>query len=320
MDPELGRLVLDPACRDDAGRFVDSDPAALEAGPGARPWCAPDQDAFTKLVSRFGFAVAPTALHSARTTGYGGFDVTAEAAYSNMNGDPAGMLQLYSLRLRRGFGFGLELAGAVGFMPQTSLASGGFDARISLFEGFREDLAGRLPDFAVGGGVRTTTGSAELTLTVASFDLQVSKPFPLLGMGVITPFVGLQQLWIFGASGTVDLTPGTDAQQYCGYAGDNVPGNPDPNKDYFDGQPICTSPNPGADRDFNNDVIFESVTLERRRLLLGVGYRYELFKAGVELITELSSPAGAQSSSADEKALAGEARQWALVFELGVAF
>jgi hypothetical protein len=345
MDPALGRLVLDPACRDDAGRFVDTDPAGLEAGPGGRAWCAPDQVAFKRLINQYGFAIAPTAMHSARTTGFGGFDVTIEAAYSKISSDesywkrgtqgpvdassgeratsnenPAGMLQVYSLRFRRGFGFGLELAGTVGFLPKTSLLSGGADLRLSLLEGFRTGIPGYLPDVAVGGGVRTISGTPEFQLTVAALDVQVSKPIPLFGMSVLTPWIGLQQLWIFGNSGNIDLTPGTDAQAYCGYAGSNVPGNPDPNKNYFDGKPICTNPSPGAARDFNNEVVFDDVTLERRRLLLGVGYRYELLKAGVELITDLSSPADAQSDDEDAEALAGEARQWALVFELGAAF
>src|SRR5687767_13984530 len=87
MDPALERLVLDPACRDVIGQFVDSDPAGLEAGPGKRAWCAEDNAAFKKLVSQIGFALAPTAMHSARTTGFGGIDVTMEAAYTKISSD-----------------------------------------------------------------------------------------------------------------------------------------------------------------------------------------------------------------------------------------
>jgi hypothetical protein len=345
MDPALGRLVLDPSCRDELGRFNDSDPAALEAGPGGRAWCSEDNAAFLKLVNQLGFAIAPSAMHSARTTGYGGIDVTLEAQYTKIssdesywklgtqgpvdpssgtpakiNNDPAGVLQLYSVRLRKGFGFGLEIAGQVGFLPKTSILSGGADIRLSLLEGFRTGIPGFIPDFAAGGGVRTITGTPELQLTVASFDLQISKPIPIQGMSVVTPWIGLQQLWMFGNSGTIDLTPGTNAQAYCGYAGSNVPGNPDPRKTYFDGQPICTNPSPSAARDFNNNIVFDDVELERRRLLIGVGYRYELVKAGAQFITDLTSPADAQNSDSDAATLKGEARQWTLVLDLGAAF
>lgn len=318
LDPALGRLVLDPACRDDAGRFVDTDLAALEAGPGGQPHCVPDQAAFKRLVSQYGFALAPSALPSARAPGFGGFELALEAVFTSLSSGerywqdgtqgpvdgstgapaprhaaPPSLLQLYSLRFRRGFGFGLELSGVFGLIPRSSLLSAGVDARLALLEGFRRDAVLRyVPDVALGGGVRAITGSPELSLRVTSLELVLSKPFPLLGSGVVTPWLGLQQLWISAGSGTVDLTPGTDAQ--------NTP--------------------PGAAPDVENDAEFGDVTLERRRVLVGVGYRFELLKAGVQIMTDLVSPSSAQSSDADADDLAGEARQWAVALELGAAF
>lgn len=333
MDPALERLVANPSCRDAVGRFV---------GPSV---CRPDHGAFKKLINQFGFAFAPTAMHSARTTGYGGLSITVEGAYTSIsqgqsywqlgtqgavdassdrravsNEDPASFLQLYSLRLRKGFGFGLELAGSVGFMPETRLVGGGADLRLSLLEGFRTGILGILPDVAVGTGVRTISGTAQFQLTVAAVDAQISKPLPLQDSAVLTPWIGYQHLWIFGDSGSVDLTPATDAQGSCGYAGINVPGNADPRKSEYDGQPICT--NPGADgyADFNNSVVFNRARLERHRLLVGIKYRYEMVTAGAELITDLVPPARAQSSSKDQDLLADEDRQWALVLELGAVF
>lgn len=333
MDPALERLVENPSCRDSVGRFI---------GPAE---CRADDGAFKKLVNQFGFAFAPTAMHSARTTGYGGFSVTLEGAYTTISSDesywelgtqgpvdpssnqasvrhsdPSSLLQLYSVKLRKGFGFGLEIAGSVGFMPKTSLVGGGADVRISLLEGFRTGLLGIFPDVAVGSGIRTISGTAQLQLTVASLDAQISKPLPIQDSSVITPWIGYQHLWIFGDSGNIDLTPATDAQGYCGYAGINVPGNRDPNKDEYDGQPICTSPGPNAHADFNNNVVFDNARLERHRLLAGVNYRYELVTAGVQVITDLVSPSAAQSSSEDEALLADEDRQWTVVLELGAAF
>lgn len=333
MDPALARLVENPSCRDQVGRFAG----------GAT--CRPDHAAFKRLVNQYGFAFAPTAMHSARTTGYGGIQISLEGAYTTIssdesywqlgtqgpidpssnqasirNDDPPGLLQLYSLKLQKGFGFGLELTGTAGFMPKTSLIGGGVDARLSLLEGFRKGFLGIFPDVAVGAGVRTITGTPELQLTVASLDAQISKPLPIRDSSVLTPWIGYQHLWIFGDSGIIDLTPATDAQAYCGYAGINVPGNPDPRKSEFDGQPICTAPGPNAHADFNNNVVFDEARLERHRLLVGFNYRYELVTVGAQLITDLVSPASAQSSSEDEKILEDEDRQWTVVVELGAAF
>src|SRR5262249_15489256 len=149
----------------------------------------------------------------------------------------------------------LEFAGAFGFMPNTSMVGGGADIRMSLLEGFRKGVLGILPDVAVGGGVRTITGTPELQLTVASLDAQISKRLPIQDSSIITPWVGYQHLWIFGDSGLVDLTPGTDAQGYCGYAGNNVPGNSDPRKQSHDGQPVCTAGTRNPHLDFNNTTV-----------------------------------------------------------------
>jgi hypothetical protein len=348
MDPALERLVLDPGCATETGAFND-DPANLARLYSAtgKAWCSPDDAAFKKLVNQYGFAFAPTAMHSARTTGFGGFHLSIEAAitdiddgasywqrgtrgtrdqsqnrYSIRNTDPAGVLQLYSAKIRKSFGFGLELTGAVGFMPQTSIVSGGADVRLSLLEGFREGIPGIIPDVAVGGGVRTITGTPQFQLTVAGLDIQVSKPFPLADSSIITPWIGYQYIWIFGDSGLVDLTPGTDPVAYCNFAGPDVPGNNDrdpPPGTYIPntGQPVCVG---GSPLDFNNNVVFDKVRLERQRLIFGLNYRYETVMFGAEFITDIVDPAEAQNSEQDTEDLDGTPRQWTLVFELGAMF
>jgi hypothetical protein len=351
MDPALERLVLDPRCHSgpnnaNFGEYND-DPtvlADLEATTG-RAWCSADHKAFKQLINQYGFAFAPTAMHSARTTGFGGFHLSIEADITKINSDakywhdgtqgkvdpssnkasvrntsPPGALQLYSVKIRKSFGFGLELTGMVGFMPQTSLVSGGADVRLSLLEGFREGIPGILPDIAVGGGVRTITGTPEFQLTVAGLDVQISKPLPVADSSIITPWVGYQYIWIFGDSGLIDLTPATDAVGYCNYAGQNTPGNPDPNKPagQYDGQPVCSGGS--SPLDFNNNVVFQKVRLERQRLIFGVSYRYEMVMIGGEFITDIVNPGDAQNSDADKKDLKDEPRQWTIALEAGAMF
>lgn len=369
LDPALERLTLDPVfkdgqltgyapgsgCTNGNGQWNDvagRDPRDL----GISLPCTPDHASFKRLISQYAFALAPTAMHSARTTGYGGFHLSMEADYtkissgayywktgtqgatdpsngksSTSNGSVPSLLQLYSLKFRKSFGFGLEITGIVGFMPKTSIISGGSDVRLSLLEGFRTGLGGILPDVAVGGGVRTITGTPQFQLTIAALDAQISKPLPIADSSVITPYVGYQYLWIFGDSGLIDLAPGTDALRYCGYAGQNLPGNPDPTKQVktgmdnkseierngYDGQPICKG---GSPVEFNNNVVFNAARLERHRLIFGLNYRYEMVMLGGQFLIDAVPPADAQNSAADKEVLKDEARQWTMSFELGAMF
>jgi len=345
MDPALERLVTDSRCRTNAGEYVD-DPttlAQLQADTG-RAWCSPDHKAFKRLMNQFGFAFAPTAMHSARTTGFGGFHLSMEMDYTKIdsgadywkrgtrgktdpntnkasiqNSSPSDILSLYSLKIRKSFGFGLELTGQVGFMPNTNIVSGGADVRLSLLEGFRTGVPGILPDIAVGGGVRTITGTPQFQMTIAGLDVQISKPLPIADSSVITPYVGFQYLWIFGDSGLVDLTPATDPVGYCNYAGANLPGNQDPTKTagVYDGQPVCVN---GSPLDFNNNAVFKKVRLERQRLIFGLNYRYEMVMVGGQFITDIVDPEDAQNSDGDKADLSGVPRQWTIALELGAMF
>jgi hypothetical protein len=378
LNPALGRLVLDHRCNasnlpngssqayltgnpTNIGQFND-DPVARQAYTNAtgRDSCVPDIVAFKRLVNQLGFALAPTAMHTARTTGFGGFQFSLEAVYTKIdsgadywklgtqgdrdptsdraaaynNGVPS-VIQAYSLRIRKGFGFGLEAGTQVGWVPSTTILTGGADLRMALLEGFRTGVAGILPDVSVGAGVRTITGTEQLQLTTVGLDVQLSKPLPIAGQMVLSPWIGYQYLWIFGDSGLIDTTPGTDAVGYCQTKGPNVPGNGDPTKPgVYDGQPVCAKN--GSPIDFNNNVVFSpAARLERQRIMFGLDYRFEMVSFGAEFITDLIAPADAQAGSSsfevpgpngkvtvknDKDALAGVPRQWSLVFQLGVYF
>jgi hypothetical protein len=383
MNPALSRLVLDHRCNatnvgdgsfsgyvtgissgkpNNLGQFNDGPDRALYFNSTGRDSCVPDNVAFKRLMSQWGFALAPTAMHPARTTGYGGFHFSIEATYTNINNDadywklgtegprdpssnrasainasPPGVISTYSARVRKSFGFGLEVGGQVGFMPSTTILTGGADVRMAILEGFRTGVLGYFPDIAVGAGVRTITGTPEFQLTTVGLDVQLSKPFTIASQSVLTPWVGYQYLWIFGDSGLMDTTPATDAVGYCHYAGTNSPGNADVSKksgsnQIYDGQPVCAG---GSPLDFNNNVVFDNARLERQRIMFGLSYRYEIVEFGAEFITDLVSPSDAQvggdstqvptgpgtsKTVTDKQALAGEPRQWTLVLNLGAAF
>ncbi len=363
LDPALSRLVVLPACHEPTGgRFGEieddedkrkqiADAYAAMGLPRRDGLCAPDEQAFKRLVNEWGFALAPASTYGARTTGFGGFNVSLQGTYTKIHdeqdywklgtqgdrddstgaaavfGNPPSVIQLYSLNIRKNFGLGVEALANVGFVPESSIINGGADIRISLLEGFRKGIGGVVPDFAVGGGIRTLSGTDQLQLTTVALDGRVSKPFTIADAFTITPIIGYQYLWIFGRSGVIDLTPATDPLGYCGYGGQNIPREGVTNNQDFDGQALCYG---GSSLDFNNNVVFDKADLERQRLLFGLEYRYEFISAGAQFMTDIVDPADAQTSAADEKALSdcddngdnckSVPGQWQLAIELGVSF
>jgi hypothetical protein len=349
MDPALERLAYAASppgttapCAN-AGRYI----------PGAQP-CVFDDASFKKIISQYGFAFAPLAMYPARTTGFGGFQIGVQAAYTTIdhdaeywklgtqgpvdpstsqnsvrNNSPDSILQVYNFNLRKGLPFGFELGTNIGFMSHTNIVSGGADVRWALLEGFRTGILGVLPDLAVGGGVRTITGTSEFQLTIASGDAQVSKPIPIADSSVFTPYVGYQFIRIFGDSGLVDPTPATDALGYCNYRGQNTPGGwVDPNKPNekppgpYNGQPVCGNAkdsSEGSPADLNNTKIFQRTRITRHRIVAGLSYRYEMVVLGGQFITDVVDP-GSANSGDEANALKGTPRQYTFAFQIGAAF
>lgn len=312
MDPVLNRFVLVDAAH----------PDCRTGGPGGGVYynplsgyarCSPDDLPWASLVAQLGAALAPNAMHAARTTGYGGFELALEGNFTSIDskqdywirgtegprdpttgnfsvrGDPDQVLQVYNLRIAKGFPFGFELIGNVGYVARTSIVVGGADVRWSLFEGFRTGIPAIFPELTIGGSVRTMTGTQQMQLTVAGADATLSKPFAIGGSVKLTPYLGYQYLRIFGDSGLIDLTPNTDAVAFCDYQGQNTPATPDPNKTYADGQPVCgnTAGSPATSADFNNNVVFTAVRLNRHRLGGGFNLRFQMVQLGVHFITDV---------------------------------
>ncbi len=314
MDPALERLVLNSRCMAAVGGVGNY------ANPTAGfTRCLPNDFAFGKLVAQLGAALAPIPQYAGRSTGFGGYKISLQGAYTTIDKDalywqqgtqgavdkstnqasivnksPDSLLQLYSVRLAKGLPFGWEVGASFGYLVNTTIVSGGGDVRLSVLEGFRPYLPlGYLPDVAVGGSVRTITGTSQIKLTVVGVDAQISKPIPISGTVVLQPHVGYQWLRIFGDSGLIDTTPNTEPVQHCGYQGDNNPASPDPTKpNVLDGQPVCK----GSSADFNNNVVFNNIRLDRHRINFGADLRFQMVFVGVNVLTDLISPAKANKN------------------------
>jgi hypothetical protein len=362
MDPAPDRLYMDPSNMPQgvAGgcQTVASNPNIVLSAPfpsGAKPGnyaCVPNNVSWANMMSELGYAIAPSAFHPARTTGFGGFTLSLEASFAHINansqdstgtyywqagtqGDknpnngafsgvnkyPDSILQIYTLKARKGLPFGLEITGALGYIANTSLWLGGADVHWAILEGFRTGILGYLPDMAIGGGVRTVGGASSFFLTTVGIDGQLSKPFVLGDSAVITPYVGVQRLIIWADSTVVNLTPTVDPLQQCGYEGTNVKGNPyapGNANGIYDGQPVCSNklsnglPNNGA---FNNLVTFQKDTIDRWRGIIGLIYRYEILHIGGQVAFDVENP----SVENGNLGVSG-AKQWTMSFEAGVSF
>jgi hypothetical protein len=340
MDPELARLVVDPSCQTMAGAA-----------------CVPDRASYTKLVSQLGAALAPHAAHGARTTGLAGFDLSLLAAITGIdsaadywrrgtlgsdganaeNADPEDYLQLYTLELRKGFGFGIEAAASLGAMPHTSLLAWGAELRVALLEGMHHGLWRYLPDTSLGLSWREATGLADLALGTLALDARFSHPFTSASGFSVTPWLGYQWVRIDGRSELVDLTPRLGALEACEYAGNAMPGGPGSAEAVgalpasgapaaaLDGSPLCRA----SGADLANSASFGDAEVYRHRALVGVSYRREPLRVAAQLETDLVRPDAAQSDAGVSRALRCDAngascepspRQWTLVLGVGASF
>jgi len=344
MDPATERFVAQPnglppgqTCQS----MASQPDTAIALGRQPQDFrCSPDHASFKNMVSELGFAIAPSAFYPARTTGIGGFQLSLEASYTRIssgrtatetggrtpywqlgtrggqdantkqysvaNNEPDSLLQIYAIKARKGLPLGFEIAGSFGYVANTSLLVGGGDLRWSLLEGFRTGALGMLPDFSLGGGVRTLTGTSRFYLTTVGIDVKLSKAITLADSAQIIPSLGFQRLLIFGDSNVVDATPNVDALAQCGYDG------PDPST----GAPRCRnklSNGQDASSDFANSFTLQKVRVHRNRGMLGLNYKYELIWLGSQFAFDINEPS-------DENSFLVGKRQWTLSFELGVSF
>lgn len=313
-----------------------------------------DDAAWAKLMSQYAMAIAPNAMHPARTTGYGGFEfglfgqittvsngeswfrrgtegaASSAGRYPGQNAAPDSTLQLYGITARKGLPYGFELQGSIGYLANTSLVAIGGGVRVSPFEGFR-----KLIDLSVGGYVHTLTGTSKVKITVPALDVQASRPFVIANQVVLQPYLGWQMLWVNADSGVVDATPQTDALSSC-QARPSTPAERNPNEGGGGdtGELRCQTA-PGTDAppgsaaslakfDQNNNMVFRQVrAFRRQRLFAGLSIRWENFHAVFpHVMAEIADPEAGENDPGQgrTKRLAGLDRQLTFGATVGVAW
>lgn len=341
-------------------RLVTCDQTSPIACGGVRPNAAgtgfdsnyfkADNDAWAKLMSQYAMAMAPLAMHPARTTGYGGFElslfgsmttisknesfvtkgtegpVTDGNKYSSRNTSPDSVLQVYGVTGRKGLPYGFELQGTIGYMANTEMSVLGGGIRLAPFEGFRKYF-----DVSAGGYVHTMTGNSKVKITVPAFDIQVSRQFAIAQQVIFQPYVGWQMVWLNVDSSVIDTTPNVDGLGNCHAR----PANADERTKGDTGEFHCQTASgtaitgdalPGSEAavaklDLNNNVVFRNMrTYRRQRAIFGLSWRWENLSVVLpHVMMELADPESGAPSD-EKKRLAGLARQWTFGATVGLAW
>lgn len=313
MDLSLSRLVV----QDDMGRT------------------SLDVEGWRWLVGQLASAVTPTVTGPAATVGSRGFELRLDTTITGLSDpsdcDPATSERCYWRRgtegdgastaaignrfprsnhvltrvaVRKGLPYGVELGFNAGRLARTSTWIWGGELKIALLEGFREGLPALIPDLAVRGAVSTMTGDSQLSLTVATLDLLLSKDLVAGNTLVLTPYVGGQLAWVFADSEVLTTRPGApDAWATCGA----VPGPPPVGAD---STIRCTESASG----YGDQAQFPRIRAFRPRMLLGFQLRYRPLVVSATLHWDLRNP----DENAD--AARGAPRQWNVAVSAGLRY
>lgn len=308
-----------------------------------------DNDAWAKLMSQYAMAMAPLAMHPARTTGYGGFElslfgsmttisknekfieqgtegpITDGNKFSSKNTSPDGVLQIYGVTGRKGLPYGFELQGTVGYMANTEMTVLGGGIRLAPFEGFR-----KIFDISAGGYVHTMTGTNKVKITVPAFDVQVSRQFVIANQVIFQPYVGWQMVWLNVDSGVIDTTPNKDGLGNCHARPATTDERTKGDTGEFhcqDPASIGAPPTPGVDPataklDLNNNVVFRNMrTWRRQRAMLGLAWRWENLSIVLpHVMMELTNPEDGTPDDAAKKRITGLDKQWTFGATVGLAW
>jgi len=187
---------------------------------------------FRALASELGVVMAPRLLTPADTLGFGGFQFTVDVQATSITNDASYWRvlegspntgadgEVHGDRLMRTVGFfvrkGIWLPlpsfeigmGAVHLTGSQMWAAQGY-AKLALHEGYH-DLP--LPSVAVRGAASRVMGTSQIDLTVASFDVTMSKDFGVRGTMTVSPYGGWNMLFILPRSEVIDKTPQIDVR------------------------------------------------------------------------------------------------------------
>ncbi len=196
---------------------------------------------FRSMVSELGVVLAPRLLTPSDTIGFGGFQFSADVAYTGISNDAGywrvlesstdptstsavhgnGLMPTVGVFMRKGIWLPLPSfevgVGAVHLSRSRLWSAQGF-AKFALHEGYH-DLP--IPSIAVRGAASRLMGSRELDLTIASVDASISKSIGIAGTTNLAPYGGWNMLIMVARSEVIDRTPNIDLFETAGDAAMN---------------------------------------------------------------------------------------------------
>jgi hypothetical protein len=265
---------------------------------------------FRSLASELGVVLAPKLLSPADTIGFGGFQFSFEYSLTEISKNkdywdaarvvdpnnrlqkrPEDFLPTYGVFVRKGIWLPLpsfELGAGALHLGNSNLWSLQGFAKFALQEGFHD---WPLPSLAVRGSAGRIMGSDDIDLTVAGFDISISKAFGVGGTATLHPYAGFNFLWIVPRSEVLDASPWCDAFR---------PMPTDPNAMHY-----CPMANNATD--LNNNFVFkEQSNILRYRYFVGMKVKFyvlsfigewEMTAAGSSSATIDGQPVPDQSSA-----------------------
>lgn len=208
------------------------------------------QSRFRSLMSELGMVMAPSVVSPADTIGFAGFQISVELGLSRINNQadhwdgvkgvapqsrltsrPETWLTTVGMFVRKGIWLPLpSMEVGAGFMHllQSQMIAYQAYAKLALLEGFQ---GWPLPSLAARAALSHLTGTDQVRLDVAAFDLLASKAIGVGGTFRFEPFGGWSYVIIKARSGIIDATPGCDGFLTSGgtpggaFCGPNLPDN-----------------------------------------------------------------------------------------------
>ncbi len=185
---------------------------------------------FRALASQLGVVMAPRLTEPSDTLGFGGFQFSADVAFTSISnranywqvlesstddlmgthGD--GSMATTSLFVKKGLWLPLpsfEVGVGVVHLGESHLWASQAYVKFALHEGYH-DLP--LPSIAIRGAASRMMGSDQLDLTVASIDVSASKDIGIANLFRLSPYIGWNWLIIVPRSEVIDKTPNIDSR------------------------------------------------------------------------------------------------------------
>lgn len=178
------------------------------------------QSEFDDLSRQVGLAISYTPLAPAAPLGLLGFDIGIEVTAANIdqnaafwknsvNESPSNYLVFPKLHAQKGLPLGFDIGVVYGKAPGTNIGLAGGEIKWAVLKGSLVS-----PAVAIRGDYTKLIGVDDLAMNVYGADISISK-----GIGFITPYGGIGQVWISGEDKSDLNLKNADSTETKGFVG-----------------------------------------------------------------------------------------------------